>query len=213
MTRVLLLADLHGQYGRMDAFLALDPDLVIIAGDITQFGPCEDALELLAEIDVPCFAIPGNCDPREILGSLEESDAVSLHGSTMTLGKLTLTGIGGSNKTPFGTPYELSEEEIEALLSDALEKMEKNVHNILVCHAPPHGTLDRVGEARVGSTALRRHLKRFDLVCCAHVHEAKGIMEEDGVIVVNPGPASEGNCAIIALGDESRDIKIELLTV
>jgi Icc-related predicted phosphoesterase len=38
-------------------------------------------------------------------------------------------------------------------------------------------------------------------------------MEEDGVIVVNPGPASEGNCAIIALGDESRDIKIELLTV
>ena len=55
--------------------------------------------------------IPGNCDPREILQTLEESDAVSLHGSTMTLGKMTLTGVGGSNETPFGTPYEFSEDE------------------------------------------------------------------------------------------------------
>jgi Icc-related predicted phosphoesterase len=213
MTRVLLLADLHGRYEKVDSFLALDPDLVIIAGDITQFGPCEDAVELLDRIDVPCFAIPGNCDPPEILEALEESSAVSLHGSTMTLGKMTLTGVGGSNKTPFGTPYELSEEEIEALLSEATEKMTKNVHNILVCHAPPRGTLDRVGEARVGSTALRKSLTQFDLVCCAHIHEAKGILEEDGAIIVNPGPAAEGHCALITLGDESRDITVELITV
>ncbi|HUK93106.1 MAG TPA: metallophosphoesterase [Methanomicrobiales archaeon] len=213
MTRVLLLADLHGQYGKMESFLALEPDLVIIAGDITQFGPCEDALELLAEIDVPCFAIPGNCDPREIIKALEESNAVALHGSTMTLGNMTLAGIGGSNKTPFDTPLELSEEEIDALLSEATERMEKNVHNILVCHAPPHGTLDHVGDARVGSKALRKHLGRFDLVCCAHIHEEKGVIEEDGVIVVNPGPAAEGNCALITLGSEPRNIKVELLTV
>jgi len=213
MTRVLLIADLHGRYDRMDSFLALDPDLVIIAGDITQFGPCEDALELLGRIDVPCFAIPGNCDPRELPAAIEESEAVSLHGSTMSLGNLTLTGLGGSNPTPFGTPFELPEEEIDALLAGAGAKGEKNVHNILVCHAPPLGTLDRVGEARVGSGAIRRHLARFDLVCCAHVHEAKGVLEEDGTIVVNPGPASEGNCALITLGDESGDIGIELLTV
>ena len=213
MTRVLLLADLHGQYGKLDSFLALDPELVIIAGDITQFGPCEDALELLARIDVPCFAIPGNCDPRELAGSLEESEAVSLHGSTISLGKISITGIGGSNRTPFGTPNELTEEEIAALLADATERMEKNVHNILVCHAPPHGTLDRVGEARVGSTALRKQMGQFDLVCCAHIHEEKGIREVDGVVVVNPGPASEGNCAIITLGEDSREIGVELLTV
>jgi Icc-related predicted phosphoesterase len=213
MTRALLLADLHGRYGKLDSFLALDPDLVIIAGDITQFGPCEDALDLLARIEVPCFAVPGNCDPREILDSLEESNAVSLHGSTISLGKITLTGIGGSNRTPFGTPFELSEEEIEVLASEATEGMGRNVHNILVCHAPPRGTLDRIGGARVGSRALRKYLKRFDLVCCAHIHEAKGVMEVDGVKVVNPGPASEGNCALVTLGDESRDIRIELLTV
>ena len=107
----------------------------------------------------------------------------------------------------------LTEEEIGALLEEATERMERNVHNILVCHAPPRGTLDRVGEARVGSPALRKGMDRFDLVCCAHIHEAKGTLEEDGVLVVNPGPASEGNCALITLGDESRDIRIELLTV
>ncbi|MDD1667747.1 MAG: metallophosphoesterase, partial [Methanomicrobiales archaeon] len=48
MTRVLLLADLHGQYGKLDSFLALEPDLVIISGDITQFGPAEDAVEVLS---------------------------------------------------------------------------------------------------------------------------------------------------------------------
>jgi Icc-related predicted phosphoesterase len=213
MTRVLLLADFHGQYGKLDSFLALEPDLVIISGDITQFGPSEDAVEVLSRIDVPCFAIPGNCDPEDLVDSLEESDAVCLHGITFTLGKITLTGIGGSNPTPFGTPCELSEEEIGALLEGATERMEKNTHNILVCHAPPHGTLDRIGDARVGSTALRKQMKRFDLVCCAHIHEAKGVMEEDGVKVVNPGPASEGHCALITLGDESRDIRIELLTV
>lgn len=213
MTRVLLLADLHGQYGKLDSFLALNPELVIIAGDITQFGPCEDALEVLSRIDVPCFAVPGNCDPKELAESLEESEAVSLHGSTISIGKITLTGIGGSNRTPFGTPNELTEEEIAALLERATERMEKNVHNILVCHAPPHGTLDRIGDARVGSTALRKEMKRFDLVCCAHIHEAKGVEEEDGVVVVNPGAASEGHCALITLGDESRDIRIELLTL
>ncbi|HMA04968.1 MAG TPA: metallophosphoesterase [Methanomicrobiales archaeon] len=213
MTRVLLLADLHGRYGKLDSFLALDPDLVFICGDITQFGPCEDALGLLERIEVPCLAIPGNCDPPEILDSLEESEAVSIHGRSITLGKITVTGIGGSNRTPFGTPFELTEEEIGDLLEGAMERMEKNVHNILVTHAPPQGTLDRVGENRVGSPALRRHMKRFDLVCCAHIHEAKGLTEEDGVMVVNPGPASEGHCALVTLGDESRDIRIELLTV
>jgi Icc-related predicted phosphoesterase len=213
MIRVLLLADLHGRYGKLEAFLALDPDLIIIAGDITHFGPCEDATGLLSRIEVPTLVIPGNCDPREILECLEDSDAVSLHGSLITLGKLTLAGIGGSNRTPFGTPFELTEEEIDVLLAETTGRMEKNTHNILVTHAPPRGTLDRVGDARVGSPAIRKYVGRFDLVCCAHIHEEKGIAEEDGTVLVNPGPASEGNCALITFGDESRDIRVELLTV
>jgi len=56
-------------------------------------------------------------------------------------------------------------------------------------------------------------MKSFDLVCCAHIHESRGIVESDGVKIVNPGPAMDGNCAMLHFGNDARDIRIELLTV
>ena len=213
MIDALLLADLHGQYDRLDAFLALPFDIVIIAGDLTDCGPAERAMDLLSRIEVPCFAIPGNCDPPGIVDVIERSDAVCIHGSSIDIGPITLTGIGGSNPTPFGTPFELSEEEIDGILSKAKARTKKNIHNVLVAHAPPLETLDCICGNYVGSSSLRRHMKDFDLVCCAHIHEERGSEECEGVKVVNPGMASEGYCAMIHFGDETGDITIELLSV
>jgi Icc-related predicted phosphoesterase len=56
-------------------------------------------------------------------------------------------------------------------------------------------------------------MTQFDLVCCAHIHEARGIAEVDGVTVVNPGSASDGYGALIRFGKEPKDIHIELITV
>jgi len=120
---------------------------------------------------------------------------------------------GRSNKTPFDTPFELKEEVIDKELTRIVNHMDKNVHNVLLCHAPPYGALDLVGEEHVGSQSIRKHMTRFDLVCCAHVHEARGITEVDGVTVVNPGPASEGYGAIIHFGKEPKDIHIDLIAV
>jgi uncharacterized protein len=213
MKDVLLIADLHGQFGKIDSFLELNPEAVFIAGDITNMGPVDAVDDVLSRIDVPCFAVPGNCDPREILETLEHSDAVCLHGSQINLGKMSIVGVGGSNPTPFNTPFEMTDKQIDDLLHAAMKKMEKTVHNVLLCHAPPFETLDKVGEEHVGSAAIRRHMKSFDLVCCAHVHEQRGIMDVEGVKIVNPGPASDGHCAMIHFGTDGKDIKIELLTV
>jgi Icc-related predicted phosphoesterase len=213
MTDVLLLADLHGQFGKIDSFLELNPEAVFIAGDITNMGPVDAVDDVLARIDVPCFAVPGNCDPREILETLEHSDAVNMHGHQMNLGKMTIVGIGGSNPTPFGTPFEMTDKQIDDVLSSAMKKMEKATHNILLSHAPPFETLDKPAGEHIGSHSIRKHMKAFDIVCCAHIHEARGIMEVDGVKVVNPGPAMDGNCAMIHFGNDARDIKIELLQV
>jgi Icc-related predicted phosphoesterase len=65
----------------------------------------------------------------------------------------------------------------------------------------------------VGSQSIRKHMKSFDLVCCAHIHEQRGVMDIDGVKIVNPGPAMDGHCAMLHFGNEARDIKVELLTV
>ena len=107
MKDVLLIADLHGQFGKIDSFLELNPEAVFIAGDITNMGPVDVVDDVLSRIDVPCFAVPGNCDPREILETLEHSDSVCLHGSRINLGKMSIVGIGGSNPTPFNTPFEI----------------------------------------------------------------------------------------------------------
>ena len=213
MMDVLLLADLHGQFGKIDSFLDLGADAVFIAGDLTQMGPADSVEPLLSRIDVPCFAVPGNCDPKEILDVLEHSDCVSLHASQINLGKISIAGIGGSNPTPFTCPFEMTDKQIDDILHDIISKMERTVHNVLLTHAPPFETLDKVNGEHVGSQSIRRHMKTFDLVCCAHVHEERGIMEVEGVKVVNPGQAALGNCAMIHFGNEAKDIKIELLNV
>ncbi len=210
---VLLIADLHGNFGKIESFLDMNADAMIVAGDITNFGPVDAVDGLFSRIDIPCFAVQGNCDPREILDVLEHSDAVSMHGSRLSLGKITFAGIGGSNPTPFQTPFELSEEEIDRILSSTIKSMERTVHNVLLSHCPPHGVLDLVDDQHVGSTSIRNHMKAFDLVCCAHIHEQRGVTEVDGVKVVNPGMASEGQCAMIHFGDVAKEIGIELLTV
>jgi Icc-related predicted phosphoesterase len=213
MMNALLITDLHGQFGKLDSFLRLEPDLVIISGDLTNFGPVAPVLSALAQIDVPCFAVPGNCDPRDIIDVLEESNAVSLHGTSIVVGKISFLGIGGSNPTPSSCPFEMKEEEIDTILTDLLQRRERAIHNVLVAHAPPEGTVDVVNGAHVGSTALRKHLKEFDLVCCGHVHNDRRVCDIEGVKVVNPGPAKDGNCAMIQFGDEPRDIEVELITV
>jgi Icc-related predicted phosphoesterase len=213
MKDVLLIADLHGQFGKIDSFLDLNPEAVFIAGDITNMGPVDAVDDVLSRIDVPCFAVPGNCDPREIIETIEHSDTVCLHGSQINLGKITIVGLGGSNPTPFGTPFEMTDKQIDDVLHRAMKKMEKTVHNVLLTHAPPFETLDKINGEHVGSQSIRRHMKSFDLVCCAHIHEQRGVMDIDGVKVVNPGPAMDGNCAMLHFGTDSRDIKVELLTV
>ena len=213
MKDVLLIADLHGQFGKIDSFLELNPEAVFIAGDITNMGPVDAVDDVLSRIDVPCFAVPGNCDPREILEILEHSDTVCLHGSKINLGKMTIVGVGGSNPTPFGTPFELTDKQIDDLLHSAMKNMEKSVHNVLLSHAPPFETLDLINGEHVGSRSVRKHIKSFDLVCCAHIHEQRGVTEVDGVKIVNPGAAMDGHCAMLHFGNEARDIKIELLTI
>lgn len=215
MMNALLLADLHGTYDHIDALLATtDPDCLFIAGDITQFGPVEDISVFIERLGLPVLAVPGNCDPRESLSCLDNSGAVCLHGSSITFGKTTISGIGGSNPTPFNTAFECSEEEIEKIMDDMIQKMERNQTNILISHAPPFGLLDEVApDVHVGSTSIRKHLKAFDIVCCAHIHEQRGILKEGDTWVVNPGPASEGYGALIHIGDESGEIRIDLISV
>ena len=199
--KLLALSDLHGNYSHVASLCerAGDFDAVMIAGDLTDFGPDEHALELLAMFEKPVFVVPGNCDRPSILGLLDKN-AINLHNSTHTIGELTFIGLGGSNPTPFNTPFEISEKKIGEYIGKLLSRINGRI--VLLSHAPPRNTTDKLPHGHVGSEALARYLGRFDLIICGHIHEARGVVRVNGTKVVNPGQASKGEGALITINDE-----------
>lgn len=213
--KILAISDPHGDYSKMKKIIekAGDFDLAVVVGDITHFGPDEKVNELAEMFDKPMLAIPGNCDQRTILEALENSKAVNLHGKAEQIGKIRFIGLGGSNPTPFNTPFELSEEEIES----ALEGMVCSAENsgecgtiVLLTHAPPLGARDELPFGHVGSKAIQKFLDRVDLIVCGHIHEAKGMEKAGKTVVVNPGEACKGSCALIEIeetGNKTIEVK------
>lgn len=203
--KLLALSDLHGDYSHVEAIRskAGDFDVLAISGDLTNFGPDEKVNELLDMFNEPIMAVPGNCDNVSLLKILVMK-AISLHNSSHTIGEYTFVGLGGSNPTPFNTPFELSEKRIGESIGTLLSKLNNNNNKkiVLISHAPPRNTTDRVAGGNVGSEALERFLGRFDLIICGHIHEARGQVRINGTLVVNPGQGSKGQAALITIDDK-----------
>lgn len=207
--KLLALSDLHGDYSFVNSILdkAGVIDAVLIAGDITNFGPDEKALELFGMFNVPVLAVPGNCDNPTILKILDQDkNIINLHNSSYEFGGFTFMGLGGSNPTPFNTPFELSEKKISEYIGTLLSRSKGKL--ILLSHAPPRNTTDKLPHGNVGSEALERYLGRFDLIVCGHIHEARGSVQVNGTQVLNPGMAAKGQAALITINEE---INIELI--
>lgn len=206
--RILLAADLHGSR-RAKTVIAEgaethSADVVVLCGDITQFGPISFAKDVIEGISKKTLAIPGNCDPPEIVELLENL-GVNIHCKKESFGGQTFVGFGGSNPTPFDTPFETNEEDITRMLEPLMEP-----GIILVSHPPPYGLCDQTFTGvHVGSEAVLNIVKKFlpRLVLTGHIHEARGVARTP-TTVVNPGTASAGHLALIDVDD---DMTVRLL--
>jgi len=199
--KLLALSDLHGNYSHVKALKekAGKVDAVLVAGDLTDFGPDEKALELLAMFKEPMLVIPGNCDHPSILELLNEK-GVNLHKLRRTINDMTFIGLGGSNPTPFNTPFEFSEEELAENMDALFEGADGRI--VLLSHAPPKNTLDKLPFGNVGSEALVHSLGRCDLIVCGHIHETRGSMRVNDTLIVNPGMAAKGEAAVITIDNK-----------
>lgn len=202
--RFLVLSDIHGRDKVADWAKRLaaehDADAYIILGDITHFGPGSWAGEFLGRLDRRVYAIPGNCDPPELVCREIEAHATLLHKRKVTIGGEIFVGLGGSNPTIFDTPFELEEDDIEAALRPLMEE-----GAVMIVHAPARGINDRTGSGlNVGSEAILRLVREFrpKAVLSGHIHEARGIVERDGTLFLNPGAAKDGNAALFEVGDK-----------
>lgn len=208
--RLLVVTDFHNTFDRLPDILkkAGRVDGTLVAGDLTQFGPTEKAKVVLDALPRPILAVPGNCDKKDIVDLLRAEDC-NLHENKFRIDDVTFIGIGGSNPTPFNTPFELSEDHIKSTVERLLHEVKGTA--VLVSHAPPKGYQDEIpGGIHVGSTAVAEVAPGFAAVICGHIHEARGIAHMGKTLVVNPGPASIGHAAVLEI-DAKGHAKAELI--
>jgi len=212
------LGDIHGgvHWNEKLAAAARNADAVLICGDITTFGGPDDASVVLDDIQCYCdtiFAISGNCDSDKIDNYLAQR-GMSLNGhGVMFNDSIGLCGVSGSNRTPFKTPHEFTDEELLATLIRGWHDIEAAEVRLVVQHAPPYKT--RCDRMRLGLHVGTRVLRSFceekapDLVLCGHIHEARGHDSIGDTIVVNGGMAAKGNGSLITVTDSG--IEVELI--
>ncbi len=209
---VACISDIHGDREAVRKYIdeISRCDVVVIAGDITNFGGREEAREILGMFPLSkVFAIAGNCDKREVLEVLEEL-GISIHEKVVTINNTAIGGVSGSNPTPFSTPFELSEEEIWNSLSKIKEGLEKARIKLLVTHAPPYGVRDKISTGvSVGSRAVRMFIDANDVnyLICGHIHEAKGVEKFKETTVINCGTLSTGFYVLDVESGSVREVK------
>jgi len=168
----------------------------------------ELAGERLGESGTPLYLIPGNDDPYEIDPALERGTGViNADGRVVQLpdGR-ELIGFASSNPTPWDTPRELEEPEIEERLRALVATAKAPGEAVLMTHVPPHESaidtvplLDdqlrpvisggQVIEVPCGSTAVRRVIEDYQPVLSihGHVHESPGHVRVGKTLCVNAG--------------------------
>ena len=161
------------------------------------------AEERLDGTGIELFMAPGNDDILEmdtIIGGSSyvvnaDDRKTEIHGHEM----ITLSW---SNPTPWDTPRECSEQELEQKIERLVSTVEDMENAIFNFHAPPHGTMldqcpklskDLVPSTEettsAGSVAVLRAIKKYQplLGLHGHIHESRAVQKIGRTTCINPG--------------------------
>ncbi|MDD5112036.1 MAG: metallophosphoesterase [Candidatus Altiarchaeota archaeon] len=221
--KILFIADIHGfleGLERVKEYLGESGiHAVFLMGDYSlgfkdTARNKTDAETAVAELKdrAGVYAIPGNCDFPLVVDLFEKYGA-NAHEKTVVLDGVSFVCLGGSNETPFGTPFEMEEDYIRQKL-DSLLGRAKTGKTVLVTHFPPKDTAcDNVPDVgHVGSQALRNAIETYqpDICTCSHIHECAGKTDRIGQTrIYNVGPLRGGNA--IALDTTGLAVHYEII--
>jgi uncharacterized protein len=217
--KIVSFGDVHmatRNLSRMNEILR-DTDLIIVSGDLTNFGGIDDARKVIDEVRRACpsvLALPGNLDRREVTPFLEV-EGITLHGRGVVMDGVGIFGCGGSNITPFNTPTELTEDEIYETLKRGYAAVQHSRPLLMVCHTPPYETrCDRIaGGKAVGSTSARRFIEevRPDVCISGHIHESAATDAIGPTTIINAGPFKGGGYVVVHSHKERLEARLEFL--
>jgi Icc-related predicted phosphoesterase len=180
--KLLIFSDIHNGWKSLERLLAIEADVYISAGDQVTFGKGLDRCgEILQMRGRKVWVLPGNHESADNIADMCARYGLrDFHEQHEQLGKWHIAGLGYSNPTPFDTPGEYS----EAQLGERLDRFAGLSPLVLVCHAPPFGTvLDEIRPGlHGGSTAVRDFIEKRqpEYFFCGHIHEAEGVAVQLG---------------------------------
>ncbi len=203
MVKILLLSDIHSQNITLINILQVvkkltnPPENCLIAGDITNFGTTEELnkiLNIITDYFNKVFFVLGNCDPFVRTEELETS-AKHLESNIQEIEFFKVVG--------FGT----HKPKLNQKLLNKLRKSKERV--CLLTHAPPYNTqADMISlNKHAGSVDLRNFIEKNShifLVISGHIHDSPTFTKLNNCTIVNPGPVTTGNFAILDIHQDFR---------
>jgi uncharacterized protein len=204
--RILTISDLHGQYDAFHLEQLPEVDVVLVAGDLTNFGlrppltyqlqaehELEQARTWFEQLHQHCpriLWVQGNHDidlPDDFLEPFaqnirDQSIQLKHEGESLSVRGVSLT-------CAFDKPFLAQQWAFTTInpLADS-SAFDFGYHDIIVSHGPPLNCLDRTNSGQhIGSPALQRHVLEHQpkLVVCGHVHEAAGMQALGQSMIVN----------------------------
>jgi Icc-related predicted phosphoesterase len=166
------------------------------------------AAERLAGTGIRLYAMEGNDDPPELFAMLRDSSVLTqTEDQLVDLGEgITMVSYGYSNPTPWHTPRELDDDELERRIDKLADQVTRPERAIFNLHVPPARTaIDKapaldgslkpivkggtVVMQSVGSEGVRRLLAKHQpmLGLHGHIHESRGAVRLGPTLAVNPG--------------------------
>ena len=204
--RIAATADIHyGKHSRgalHDAFAEISgsADVLLLCGDLTDYGLAEEAEQLVADIratiKIPMLAVLGNHDfesgqPDLLRKVLDEAGVNVLDGEAAEIGGVGFAGVpgfgGGFGRrmlNAWGEPLikQFVQESIDhaVRLEQALAKLQTNKKVAVLHYSPIRDTLK--GEdpeifAFLGSSRLEEPINRFRVTAVFHGHAHNGILD------------------------------------
>ncbi|HAS88999.1 MAG TPA: serine/threonine protein phosphatase [Desulfovibrio sp.] len=209
--------DVHQSINFVDTIPELEEATgVIITGDLTNHSP-EGAIEkvwnAIARKNKNILAQLGNMDRSNVTSFLKEKGA-NLHCEIRELAEgVKVMGVGCSIITPFGTPSEISEDEMACYLEETYAQLGDYGQLLLVVHDAPFNTkLDVIGNGmHVGSKSVRSFIDKHqpEIVLCGHIHESSGEDLIGKSRVFNPGMASGGGYVLVTIENGQLDATLK----
>jgi len=161
----------------------------------------------LRKAGIPALMMPGNDDEPAMKALLAQGDwIVDAEGRRVELEGYQVISYGYSTTTPWHSPREVSEAQMEVALDGLVAELVPGQPTIFNLHDPPHGSgldlaLRLTADLRVesgagqpvvepvGSTAVRTAIERVQPILSlhGHIHESKAAGRIGRTLVVNPG--------------------------